>query len=605
MGTRLGVLVFCLLQWAGAALAAEVSVPIALDYGIVRQALARQVFVGPDGSVELFNDGFDCNALRLSDPQVSSTDDGYLSVRTKVDARFGTPVNGRCLVPVSWQGDVETLQEVFVALDGQSVGFRVMDSNIITSGAQSSPVPGLVWDWLKAYVHPRLARVTIELGTTLESLQGLLGAALQAPTATEEGVLSSLVLQGVEPGTETLDISLRFDAPDLPEDWLPEEGAVLSDEELAQWTAAWQSWDSFATWLVKMLAMPADPELADALGETLLDARYDLHEALAREQPGPDPVRELFTKTWDRLAPMLRDGRLAVPGVDGLQLATFISAADALRTLDSVAPHLGMRFDSETFRRLARLILPTVTEADLGYDTSVDPFLRMLFGFDPEMDSGAEAGTIGPLGWLIPGAQAAPADAALVKKLTGWVPARNDLDEYLASVARLLESVIAAERDKGKVPSAFASVHEDLMLATAWQESCWRQYIDRNGVVQTLRSSAGSLGLMQVNQYVWRGVYDLAALKENIAYNARAGNEILVHYLVDYALARGENDERGGADNLARAAYAAYNGGPRHLSRYRNPQTGEFLASIDAAFWEKYRAIGAQGAEAVRSCYGI
>jgi soluble lytic murein transglycosylase-like protein len=89
---------------------------------------------------------------------------------------------------------------------------------------------------------------------------------------------------------------------------------------------------------------------------------------------------------------------------------------------------------------------------------------------------------------------------------------------------------------------------------------------------------------------------------DNVGYNARAGNEILVHYLVDYALRKGEHEIGDDPGNLARATYAAYNGGPGHLARYRKPGTATSLKKIDDAFWAKYRAIQSEGASAVKRC---
>ena len=141
------------------------------------------------------------------------------------------------------------------------------------------------------------------------------------------------------------------------------------------------------------------------------------------------------------------------------------------------------------------------------------------------------------------------------------------------------------------------------MLATAWQESCWRQYVLRRGRIVTLRSSAGALGLMQVNPRVWRGFYAVDGLTRSIRYNAHAGSEILLHYLRDYAIARAE-DASGVRDALARATYAAYNGGPSHLLRYRQPKRWpRALVAIDDAFAAKYRAVSAGGALGVRECF--
>ena len=85
-----------------------------------------------------------------------------------------------------------------------------------------------------------------------------------------------------------------------------------------------------------------------------------------------------------------------------------------------------------------------------------------------------------------------------------------------------------------------------------------------------MQSSAGAVGIMQINPRVWRGFYDTNVLRTDTAYNARAGAEILRHYLVDYALRKKEHELGGSVDALARATYSAYNGGPGQIGRYRS-----------------------------------
>jgi soluble lytic murein transglycosylase-like protein len=190
----------------------------------------------------------------------------------------------------------------------------------------------------------------------------------------------------------------------------------------------------------------------------------------------------------------------------------------------------------------------------------------------------------------------------LIEQLNGWVPRRREIDDYLHTVEQLLDGVGRAEHARGKLPKAYFEVYDALLRATAWQESCWRQYVERQGAVETLRSPSGSVGLMQINTHVWRGVYDLDALLANIGYNARAGSEILVHYLVDYAIRKLEAEADDNQDSIARATYAVYNGGPRHLTRFRNPKTSAALKKIDNAFWQKYRAMQTEGPLAVKRC---
>src|SRR5262249_18183033 len=140
---------------------------------------------------------------------------------------------------------------------------------------------------------------------------------------------------------------------------------------------------------------------------------------------------------------------------------------------------------------------------------------------------------------------------------------------------------------------AESTLYHTLVRATAWQESCWRQFILANGKITYMRSPVGSSGMMQINEHVWRGLYDLRGVRWDIRYNARAGSEILLHYLVDYAIAHNEELQPGGLDNLPRATYAVYNGGPGHLTRYRKKTAPRALKRIDQLFWEKYRAVAA------------
>ena len=155
----------------------------------------------------------------------------------------------------------------------------------------------------------------------------------------------------------------------------------------------------------------------------------------------------------------------------------------------------------------------------------------------------------------------------------------------------------------GKLGAEHRELFEQMVLATAWQESCWRQYVRRRGAVAPLRSSIGALGLMQVNPHVWRGFYAVDGLAWSVGYNARAGSEILLHYLRDYAIERGE-EQAGGPDALARASYAVYHGGPSHLRRYRQPKKWRpALVAVDRAFHDKLREVAAGRELGVRECF--
>ena len=170
-------------------------------------------------------------------------------------------------------------------------------------------------------------------------------------------------------------------------------------------------------------------------------------------------------------------------------------------------------------------------------------------------------------------------------------------------VRKLLNDSASSAAESGQLDASVKKVYQNLVLATAWQESCWRQYEIKNKKIVTLRSRSGDSGLMQINERVWRGLYNIQKLRWDTAYNANAGAEVLHRYLVKYSLKRGEHKQQGGLDNLARSAYSAYNSGPDKTSRYRDPKAPAAHKKIDAAFWTKYQAVK-QGKELqVADCF--
>jgi hypothetical protein len=203
----------------------------------------------------------------------------------------------------------------------------------------------------------------------------------------------------------------------------------------------------------------------------------------------------------------------------------------------------------------------------------------------------------------LPWSACAEADARL--HLNRWVPSREELPVYLPLVRDLLLQTAADTLAKQSLDARFHQLYRWLLLATAWKESCWRQFVRIGATIRPMLSPAGAVGIMQVLPRVWRGFYEVKGLHQDIAYNAKAGSEILVHYLRDYAVAKREHTVTGEVDNLARATYAVYNGGPGHLRRYRKDRVPRSLRKIDESFWEKYLRVKKGQELAVAECYGL
>ena len=108
--------------------------------------------------------------------------------------------------------------------------------------------------------------------------------------------------------------------------------------------------------------------------------------------------------------------------------------------------------------------------------------------------------------------------------------------------------------------------------------------------------------LMQINERVWRGLYKTDSLRWNIEYNARAGAEILDHYLKDYALKKMDPANPLDHDTLGRAVYAMYNGGPGQYKKYLDRQRSGKLYSSDKLFQEKFDWVSAADWGKISKC---
>jgi soluble lytic murein transglycosylase-like protein len=394
-------------------------------------------------------------------------------------------------------------------------------------------------------------------------------------------------------------------------------GPPLDVEEAAQ------IWDAFLTAVIKHAGTAVAPEeLRDELLSLLLDDRYEVVAALAATT-GPAGGRWLtdhFQDAWPRLEPVLARVATQLPSDEARGYRDFLASGRLLERARRAGLVQGDALSPAALRNLAQRLLPAGAGDPLRYEAGVDPELRAIFGFaelpapvaspllEPTSPTAFVPGPFAILAWLaeraVPTAHAASSGwdwHTLVTRLNSWVPSgKREMREYLPMIQQMLDGTAHTLAER-RLPASHFDVYRDLVVATAWQESCWRQYEKRAGQVQPLRGPGG-IGLMQINTRVWRGIYDSKGVAADIGYNGRAGAEILYHYMRKHAIRGKEHLTPGGERNLARATYAAYNGGPGHLRRYRKAETSARLRAVDAEFWQKYQAVENGDESAFFSC---
>jgi transglycosylase-like protein with SLT domain len=598
--TLIRLLTLCLALCASGALAARLEIPLRIPFEPVRQALSAQLASSPSSPNVIYREGR-CRYLNLETPRLEGVD-GQLRFTGPGSAALGVELFGNCQNAAAWAGSMDVTLAPQVDSAGR-LRLRIVESRLTDAGG--APTLGLIWDLSKRYLHPRLERFSYDLGAARAALAQIVrGVAPPQRSAELELAVNQLQLlqPRVEAGAIVVPVAIEF-----PDAWLAApppaqvSAAPLTEAELEALEQALQPWDAFLVYGVKSLALDSeDSALRKRLFTLLLDSRYRLVQILSGEAPAAgDPLRELFVDAWNELRAILAEAqRAGVLDASLARYAAFLDAGDALMALDRAAPGLGMTLSAEGLRQLARSLRPAASDDPLVYDWAPDPQLRRLFGVEDIPQSGPVLPTRSWLDLVIRSAYAA--DAGDEPALDRWVPKRDELAAYEARVGGLLGKAAGVELQRGGLAAPYAGIYQKLVPTTALIESCWRQYVLRGGKVSYLRSGAGSVGIMQINQVVWRGLYEVHRLRWDTAYNARAGAQILMRYLKDYAIPYAEKS--GDPDHIPRAAYAVYNAGPRAVGRFNKAKLHPREQRVDEKLWTLYQGLASGGRADLRNC---
>lgn len=193
-----------------------------------------------------------------------------------------------------------------------------------------------------------------------------------------------------------------------------------------------------------------------------------------------------------------------------------------------------------------------------------------------------------------------PVTLEMRQRLNFWVPSPEELPEYSRIIEGLLTEAAQKQIKQAKLDNRYSNIYKNLVPATAMIESCWQQFERKENMIAPLRSPAGGIGIMQINQNVWRGFYDLVRLQKDTAYNIQAGSEILMRYFQQHGLTIAK--DKNNPEYAARATYAAYNAGPRAANRFLKADANARQKRVDDHLWELFQKIANGGTADVATC---
>ena len=504
------LLVLLCTPFSGSSAVAEtVTLPITIDPPLLRSMLIKTVYTDPNRTAVLVDES-ECKRVVLSEPQYAIKE-GRLVFETKVSIHAGFSLAGFCLLPVRWEGYL-SLTQVPVIDSRWMLTLRTVDSSVYNTDHEPARVAGAVWNLIETHVIEYLGHVQFNLAPPVEELRVFTGDLF--PEARQERakrIMESFRPGKAETGAEGLRIGILAEIEEEPVP--PQEKDSLTQEEVDRFISVWESWDAYLVHLVTSL--PRDQlsaEEKDLILTVLLDTRHRFEEELLDPHETGDFVRKQFVEAWRRLSPILRKRLSNDPSKPLIEYLAFFTASDALVTLDRLGPALGIEVSRQGLIHLARLITQ-VELTDLPYHFMVDKELRGILGLgdplpytDPTtLDEDAvevdpEAGRPEEEGWLqsvkafLVGAALAQANPKepLQERVLPWVVPKGELMAWLERVRAVLNDASLKASGKTDMKKDRLEAYTLLVLATAWQESCFRQFIIKGGKATFLRSWNGT-----------------------------------------------------------------------------------------------------------------
>jgi len=595
--------------------ATTVELPLTLRTALLQQSIARYLNPQIDKPTVLYQEG-PYRYLHSEEPRLYIRD-SQPHFSTRILAQLGFKFLGIWPVALKWNGSIDMTLSPYVDEQWQ-LRYHIVDSIIYDKAGGKPKLSGLVWNLSKRFLHPRLEGFSLDLRPPQQEI----AAFLKACTSPAEMAQVDAALKSITFGTLRIDINgivvpLILTVPDsqLAAEMPLSSEAPLDSAEIEIFQKVLEPWDAFLVFVIKSAGSDfVDAKMREQLFDLLISSRYQLLPILTGEvaPDAGDPLRALFVDAWHELRFIIEEAEeRGLIQEQPLRYMTFVNAGDALLALDAAVPRLGMQITSDGLRRLARTLQPGGTADPLYFDWEVDPTLRELFKFEPEPapEPAPEpvpeaAPTEAPqslsqllMDFLLPMVYAE--EGGTSRSLERWVPRPEELDEYQQLVGRLLQSVADEELKRSDLDPRFAEIFQHLVPSTALIESCWRQFVIEGDQVTFLRSSAGSIGLMQINQHVWRGFYNVDRLRWEVPYNIRAGAQILMRYLKQYGIAVA--DKNNDTSYAPRSTYSVYNAGPRAARRFIKNSTSR-EKRVDERFWDIYQGIEAGGTVDLSIC---
>lgn len=592
----------------------KISLPITIDYPLLRSLLVSQAFPETGETATLVNRGDGCTLLTTAQPQISESD-GQIRFEVLVNARAGTPLGDSCFAPVEWQGYLVLYQQPLLDPETWQLSFSTVSSEVLRKDRQPAKIATILWNMIEPRVTSHLAGIVIDLLPPISQIKGfLLPLFPDEHRKQTEHMLASMQPSELMVNPQSLHFAIATEVESVFEPDSHSQNQYLSQEDLQHVVAIWERWDSFLVYVITALSKKMlNENEKHLLINILLDMRHHFVRDMTERTIQNDIVRQQFVRSWQVMSPIFRRHLLQGESASqALGYLAFVASADALLVFDKLGPTFGLEISTKGLVRLMHML-----DADpnlLQYHPGINPDLQQHFEIeDPQPQAPPSSSSLESpnnssfirlfLSQLTPREAFAAATQPQFSEIIQWKVPKSDVSTYVKKVEGILRDSTTSVIRSGEIPKIRQEMFRQLIPALAWQESCFRQFVVKGKKLTYLISyNQSSVGLMQVNERVWRGLYDLGRLRWDIHYNAHVGSAIAVRYLNRYVLNDTDKASSIDDDTLARLIYAMYNGGPSQYKKFFQRLKKQSLYDSDKLFWEKYLLVKANKVEQVSVC---
>lgn len=132
-----------LALFPASAFSEAVTLPITIDFPMLRSLVIQKAYTGPDQTAVLVDENNGCVNITISDP-VFIPYDSLVLFETRIRLQIGTVIFGGCRQPVKWEGYLHLVQRPEIN-DQWVLSFDTVDSEIYDRDRSPARIAGMVW----------------------------------------------------------------------------------------------------------------------------------------------------------------------------------------------------------------------------------------------------------------------------------------------------------------------------------------------------------------------------------------------------------------------------------------------------------------------------